>query len=132
MKAGLTTSSYKTLVAHVIEESVFRAEERLRFWKNRLAAVEPCYFPELQETPGTSSLEFDTVPVVLDCSARIRAFCQENETTAFNLIQTAWGLVLRSYAGTETACFGYLVSGRERPIDGIAEAIGPCINMVVC
>lgn len=49
----------------------------------------------------------------------------------FNVLQTAWSLVAHSYADNATVCYGYLVSGRDIPIDRVQDAIGPYINMLV-
>lgn len=49
-----------------------------------------------------------------------------------NLLAVAWGLVLRSYTGTDHVCFGYLTSGRDMPVEGIEETVGPFIGMLVC
>ncbi|KAL2851017.1 hypothetical protein BJY01DRAFT_261231 [Aspergillus pseudoustus] len=45
-----------------------------------------------------------------------------------NLFQAVWGLVLRLFVATDDVCFGYMLSGRESPIDGIHNAVGPFSN----
>jgi len=47
-------------------------------------------------------------------------------------MQAAWALCLRKYTNWDEVCFGYLVSGRDLPIDGIQGTVGPFINMLVC
>ncbi|KAM0341200.1 hypothetical protein ACHAPU_010130 [Fusarium lateritium] len=48
------------------------------------------------------------------------------------LFQMVWALVLRIYAGKSQSVFGYLASGRDAPIDGINDAVGPFVSMLVC
>src|SRR5207244_3727055 len=52
--------------------------------------------------------------------------------TLSNIFQLAWSLVLRAFTGSDDICFGYLTSGRDIPLSGIEDAIGPFINMLVC
>ncbi|PHH92582.1 hypothetical protein CDD83_6744 [Cordyceps sp. RAO-2017] len=65
-------------------------------------------------------------------SSDLTRFCQTNQLTLSNVAQTAWGLVLRAFVGSDDVCFGYLTSGRDIPLRGVGEALGPLINMLVC
>jgi non-ribosomal peptide synthetase component F len=44
----------------------------------------------------------------------------------------AWALVLSRYTGSAAPCFGNLSSGRDAPIDGVNDIIGPLIGMLPC
>lgn len=107
-------------------------EEGLAYWKTYLTEVEPCLFPTAKEG-SVDHGELQSVNVQLSTSAEeLSAFCDQNGVTISNLVQTAWGLVLRSYVGSEQVCFAYAVSGRDIPLDGIQDAVGPFINMLLC
>jgi non-ribosomal peptide synthetase component F len=40
-------------------------------------------------------------------------------------------MVLRSYTNLQDICFGYIASGRDVELDGILDAVGPFINILV-
>ena len=70
------------------------------------ATIQPCKLPILDEylelLPERSSLR-----VNLDPHQRLRAFCEVHGTSEFNVLQVAWGLLLRCYTGNDTICFGH-------------------------
>lgn len=102
------------------------------FWKDRLAHVEPCHFPTTSDNV-TETKQLKAMPVPLDVpDGKIHAFCDSHGFTVSNVLKTVWGLVLHSYTGADQVCFGYLTSGREVPVNGIDEAFGPFVNMLVC
>ncbi|KAI1825838.1 BcNRPS1, nonribosomal peptide synthetase [Xylaria intraflava] len=42
--------------------------------------------------------------------------------------QAAWALVLSLYADSDSVAFGTILSGRDLPVNGVADTIGPLIN----
>jgi amino acid adenylation domain-containing protein/non-ribosomal peptide synthase protein (TIGR01720 family) len=102
------------------------------FWKQRLSGIEPCHIPLLSNgLDQKRELRYVSLDLCLKDNA-LQSFCEKNSVTVANLAQTVWGLVLRSYTGSDQVCFGYLSSGRDIEVDGIDEAVGPFINMLVC
>jgi amino acid adenylation domain-containing protein/non-ribosomal peptide synthase protein (TIGR01720 family) len=103
----------------------------LEFWRERLAGIESCNFP-LRGTADNEPRQLKHIPINLDLpSGALRDYCETNGVTVPNLVQTVWGLVLRSFCNADQVCFGYLSSGRDAPVEGINEAVGPFINMLV-
>jgi amino acid adenylation domain-containing protein/non-ribosomal peptide synthase protein (TIGR01720 family) len=101
------------------------------FWANRLSGISPCHLPTMAEEG--SPRELKSIQVDLSRTRRgIRNFLSKTGTTFPNLVQTAWGLVLRSYTGLDHVCFGYLVSGRDIDIPDADKIVGPLINNLVC
>ncbi|KAF4226747.1 hypothetical protein CNMCM8980_008187 [Aspergillus fumigatiaffinis] len=96
--------------------------------------VEPCLFPTLlDENPGGKERRvLVTSSVDLGSGLPLREFCQRHEVTLPNLFHVAWGIVLRIYTGSDSVCFGSLNSGRDVPVSGINDIVGPFINMLVC
>jgi non-ribosomal peptide synthetase component F len=47
-----------------------------------------------------------------------------------SLLSSAWALVLSSITGEEDVVYGHTVAGRNSDIPGIAEMVGPCLNVV--
>jgi len=103
------------------------------YWTTYLTGLIPCHFPL------STSLELDdrsrrqqSFPVKFPESLDLPTFCEANSTTLANLIRTVWALVLRRYTQADAVCFGYLVYGRDVPIEGPFEIAGPLFNTLVC
>lgn len=50
--------------------------------------------------------------------------------TFSTILKAAWSLVLARYCGKYDIVFGNLISGRNAPIEGIEEIVGPCMNIL--
>ncbi|PYH46508.1 nonribosomal peptide synthase [Aspergillus saccharolyticus JOP 1030-1] len=110
-----------------------KKEESLDFWNTYLKDVQPCQFPILNDgREQVQALESIDVELPGLTKEALSAFSERYGITIANVVQTAWALVLRTYIGTESVCYGYLTSGRDAPLDGIEDAVGPFINMLVC
>ncbi|PYH98073.1 nonribosomal peptide synthase [Aspergillus ellipticus CBS 707.79] len=101
------------------------------FWKNHLADVEPCYFPKLADAEAAPELKYAQVGLESTVSS-LRDFCVSHSITLSNLLQTVWALVCRCYVGRDDVCFGYLASGRDAPIEGLVDMVGPTISVLIC
>lgn len=53
-----------------------------------------------------------------------------NGATFSTILKAAWSLVLARYCSRSDITFGNLISGRNAPIEGIEEMIGPCMNIL--
>ena len=102
----------------------------MNYWKSYLADIEPCYFPALGN--DKDAREVRTLVLQLTKSSILPAFCAKHGLTTSNVLQFVWALVLRCYTNSNDICFGYLVSGRDAPIQGIQDAVGAFINILVC
>lgn len=106
----------------------------VKYWKERLTGVEPCVLPSLgpeASRPG-SVKNGRYVAVEIETGSSLSRLCGEHGVTLSNIFQLAWALVLRAYTGSDTICFGFLTSGREVPLSGIEDAVGPFISMLIC
>jgi len=108
-------------------------EASIEYWKNYLLDAESCTFPILNDG---IAVEKELRSLRLDFSSaefsELKNFCDQNGVTISNALHTAWGLTLRCYTDANDICFGYLTSGRDAPVAGIEDAVGPFINMLVC
>ncbi|PGH20058.1 hypothetical protein AJ80_03708 [Polytolypa hystricis UAMH7299] len=121
---------YKDYIAYLQERS---PEESLNYWTGYLYGVQPCHFPRLRDDNETKEADASqSVTLTIDPEGQLQKFCREKEIAIGNLFQAAWGLVLRTYTGSDDVCFGYMAAGRDIAIDGLYDAIGPYINMLVC
>ena len=107
-------------------------EKGIKYWKDYLSGIEPCTLPVLADSPKPAKKENGTYVLNLNNGAELQQFCRKQGLTQANVMQLVWGLVLRAYTGSNEVCFGYVASGRNVPVDGISEAVGAFINMLIC
>ena len=119
---------YSDYIAHLQSQPL---EASIEYWKSYLGDVEPCHFPILNDG-ATVKRELQSVQIRFSELAALQQYCDSHNVTLSNAIHTAWALVLRSYTGSDKVSFGYLTSGRDAPINGAEDAVGPFINMLVC
>ena len=103
--------------------------EKLAYWAQFLQDVQPCEFPT-NESPATTDT-YGLIALSTSTTSEIDAFCRGREITRSIFLQIAWALVLSRYTGMSQVCFGYLASGRDAPIDGIEQMVGPLISMLI-
>jgi hypothetical protein len=103
-----------------------------QFWKTYLGGAEPCLFPTLKMAAPSQARQLEYLEFSYPNPSKLHSICANAETTTASVYKLVWALLLRAYTGNNSPCFGYLASGRELPIEGIAEAVGPFINMLVC
>ena len=123
-----TVPVYSEYISHMQYAST---EQDIDYWKSYLRAVEPCYFPSLNDG-FKDERQLKALRQNLTLGSELQSFCTKNGLTTSNVLQLVWALVLRSYTGLEDVCFGYLIAGRDLPVRGIQDAIGVFINMLTC
>ena len=106
------------------------AEESSAFWRKYLESAETCHLPVLSGSKIESKL--CTLALDLENTSGLREFCTQNGVTLSTTLQLVWSLVLRTFTGSNHVCFGYLSSGRDVPVDGIEDAVGLFISMLIC
>jgi amino acid adenylation domain-containing protein/non-ribosomal peptide synthase protein (TIGR01720 family) len=107
-------------------------EEKINFWKHKLAGIEPIYFPRLTSSPVQGPAFTISTEISGNLFDQIQNFCEIQSITPASIYQTAWALTLAAYTGTDSVCFGYLASGRDLPIPGLEQSIGAYTNMMIC
>lgn len=117
---------YKDFIKYIERQSPVAAHE---FWMRHLVDVQPCLFPS---APTDKEEHPFNVAVPNIEMVDVHTFCTGWEVTPAVVIQTAWALVLRQHTGSTTPCFGNLMSGRDVPVEGINDMIGPIIGLVPC
>jgi amino acid adenylation domain-containing protein len=106
------------------------SEAGINYWCSYLDSAQPCRLPVFSKQ--SSDLPINKSLTVHVEAERLYEASERYGVTVANIFQAAWGLVLRTYTGADQICFGYLVSGRDLPIEGIESAVGAFINMIVC
>ena len=123
-------STYKDFIRHL---HTSRPSSTTNHWRGYLKNVVPCHLHcDVAKSDGSlfdlSSTEVDLEGV----REKLQPFCNENGVTMSTLFQSVWALVLRLYTCKDSVCFGYLVSGRDIPLKGIEQSIGPFFNLLCC
>ncbi|KAF7715229.1 Nonribosomal peptide synthase (NRPS) [Penicillium ucsense] len=106
------------------------AETSMNYWAEYLNGMQPTIVPmyPMENRKKRSR----SVPVPFTDTAALIEFSETHGVTLANVLQTAWALVLRTYTDTNDVCFGYIAAGRDVPVEGIDQAVGAFINMLVC
>ncbi|KAF4537164.1 AMP-dependent synthetase/ligase [Lasiodiplodia theobromae] len=92
------------------------------FWKSTLAGVSADIFPKLPTafyTPKADGLLHHTVEGT-----------NASNVTAANVVRAAWAFVISRYTENSDVVIGSTVTGRNAPIEGIQEMIGPAFATV--
>ncbi|KAK1139551.1 Nonribosomal Peptide Synthase (NRPS) [Aspergillus melleus] len=108
-------------------------DQSAKFWASYLEDIRPCVLPQLDYwSPAVEyKRELKTVEFEMALVEDLERFCAQEGVTISNVFQLAWALVLRCYAETDDVCFGYLAAGRDIPVEGVEDAVGPYINMMI-
>ncbi|KAL2788506.1 hypothetical protein BJX66DRAFT_340179 [Aspergillus keveii] len=119
--------SYGTYVSFIQQTP---ADESLSYWAKRLANAEPTYLPS---SSGSKSEKptLSTVSSEIEDIQPLQNFRHTQGVTLANIAQLAWAVVLSRYVDSQDITFGYLSNGRDAPIAGIHEMVGPMINLMV-
>ena len=119
---------YRNYISHLRDRS---HEQDIAYWRHYLEDVEPCSLPALVDGLKHDH-KLQTLDLNLSNLTQLKTFCAHNSVTLSNVLQLVWSLVLRAYTGSDRICFGYLSSGRDVPVEGIQDAVGLFISMLVC
>ncbi|TDZ20817.1 Apicidin F synthase [Colletotrichum orbiculare MAFF 240422] len=107
-------------------------ERSISYWRGYLADAEPCIFPSLLDTKQDEGQQ-KVAPISLDMdNAAMQAKISELGVTFPALVQLVWSLVLRCYTSGNQTVTGYLAAGRDAPLPGIQDAVGPFLSMLLC
>lgn len=120
---------YSAYIAHIQKTSL---DASLRFWSAQLEGATACRLPRLTDgLAPTDQSEIRHLHTDVDSGTRLKALAKELNISMASIFQLAWALVLRSYTNLQDICFGYVSSGRDVELDGIVDAVGPFINILV-
>ncbi|GIZ41844.1 hypothetical protein CKM354_000513300 [Cercospora kikuchii] len=108
-----------------------KTDNRIQYWSSYLADVQPCHFPTEIADGSLENAKTQTMEVLHDGDTAIYDFCRAKGVTRAAFIQLVWALVLTYYTRSDEACFGFLASGRDMPVDHVDQAVGPLINMLI-
>lgn len=122
---------YGKYVSFLQDQDIGRS---IDYWTEYLQGAIPCILPSLDyQSPDVKQhRELKTFDFEIDNMGGLQQFCSQQNITISNLFQLAWGLTLRCFSETDDVSFGYLAAGRDIDLDGMEDAVGPYINMLIC
>ena len=107
-------------------------EAGLAYWEELLSDYEEKaeIKPMKQPIPSEVQMERFRKSISQEVSEKLNKLANEYKITLSNILETAWGIVLQRYNGTDDVVFGKVVSGRSANIKGIEEIVGLFINTI--
>ncbi|MFC0210898.1 non-ribosomal peptide synthase/polyketide synthase [Paenibacillus chartarius] len=103
------------------------------YWSAYLAGYEhEAVLPQAKTRDSAEPYMLEKVDGFFDekLTRAIHHVAKSHQVTVNTLMQTAWGILLQKYNGTQDAVFGSVVSGRPAEIPGIETMIGLFINTI--
>ncbi|KAL4863703.1 hypothetical protein BDV12DRAFT_201835 [Aspergillus spectabilis] len=125
--------SYRDYVEYVHTQAA--SSKSHQYWQSHLQGALPCLLPSVQDHDSNdlpqSASTIRSFTMELGPTEALDTFCETHELALTVLFHVAWALVIKQYTAFEDVCFGYIVSGRHAPVQGIDDMVGPLINMLV-
>ncbi|KAK3987251.1 non-ribosomal peptide synthetase [Cladorrhinum sp. PSN332] len=103
------------------------------FWKQSLDGIDPCLLPAETSLLPSKALGKVDVPVEKVNYIKLQNAARKIGVSLFTMLQVTWALTLREYinADREECAFGVVTAGRDLPVKGIQDMVGPLVNILV-
>ncbi|KAJ5198317.1 non-ribosomal peptide synthetase [Penicillium cinerascens] len=98
-----------------------------------LEGIQPCKFPisSLHSGPAQPVKFSEVCHTTPAFQVDLPEFCKSTGIMFSSIMHVAWAMVLSYYTGMSDVCFGYDVSGRDAPIEGVDRLVGPLANLLI-
>lgn len=113
--------SFNRFVKHVTEIDPIQSKD---FWSSYLQNTNTTPFPQPSQAVGTTRIH-DTLTSKLS----LQRAAASNITIA-TIVRAAWGAVVARYSDSDDVVFGSTLTGRNAPVTGISDIVGPTIATV--
>ncbi|KAK5045137.1 hypothetical protein LTR84_009470 [Exophiala bonariae] len=104
--------------------------EQDRFWQTQLQQFSPCRMGDILR-PQDKKIRRGISAVQHTATMSLENFkdgTRKLSTTSLCVLQTAWSRLLFCVFQRRDVCFGTVLSGRNLPIEGVENIVGPCFN----
>ncbi|KAJ3515792.1 hypothetical protein NM208_g14926 [Fusarium decemcellulare] len=93
------------------------------FWRQQFPTIIKSYpqLPSAEYLPRPRRSKTCTIPFSRNAGS---------EVTVATIVQAAWAVLMSKYSDSQDVVFGLMLSGRDAPVDGIADIVGPTIATV--
>ena len=115
-------SSFNGFIKHLTDMDI---NERDEYWRLQLRGANQPGFPIIQESSDLHRAEKSMIRKMALPIAK-----NGSNITIPTVIRTAWATVIANYTETEDVVFGAVLTGRNAPVPGMAQIIGPTITTV--
>ncbi|TEA18778.1 Nonribosomal peptide synthetase 8 [Colletotrichum sidae] len=119
---------YANYIKYTSEQDM---KEINRYWTHYLDGAVACHFPKLSQSKLSpdARVEFARTTSVSE-KVPLEAASRKLDVTLPTILQAAWAVVLSTYLNSDDVVFGLLCHGRDAPIAGAQEIIGPMASIV--
>ena len=102
------------------------------YWDNLLSENVPSHIYGKEKTEITDNGKIITFRRALgtDSSESLEAFAKDNRVSANTVFESALGIALQKFSGSDDVVFDKIISGRGIPLKGIESTVGLFINTV--
>lgn len=125
--SGGTAPSFQKLISHMQYQSFEAAKS---YWTQHLLGIQSCLIP-LDGSGIKCERQQRFIRLNLPAMQILQESCKQISITLPNLIHAVWSIALHVVTKSSHIAFGYLVSGRDVPLDVIEDAVGPNFNLLV-
>ncbi|KAF5249173.1 hypothetical protein FOXYS1_15050 [Fusarium oxysporum] len=106
--------------------------ETLTFWTPFLHGVEPCQISVSKLCQNGPELDIhNTISIPFESMTGVTEQCKQVGLTLSTFVHLAWALVLSYVTVMDETFFGYIISGRDVPVEGIGRIFGPMANILI-
>ncbi|KAJ4297840.1 hypothetical protein N0V90_005736 [Kalmusia sp. IMI 367209] len=112
---------FNRFVKHVVGTDVTKSKD---FWSSYLRNANTTLFPQPSLTNGKHRTDG-----TLSSQLNLKRATASNITIA-TIVRAAWGAVIARYSNADDVVFGSTLTGRNAPVSGISEMVGPTIATV--
>ena len=116
-------ATYSQFIKYLSTNDVRSSE---RYWQEKFNGLQALQFPRQSTEVTNQSGSTGTLKYSVDLPSRPTG----TGITLPSMIRAAWALVLSAHTGSEDVIFGETMTGRDVPIDGITEMLGPTLTTV--
>ncbi|KAK9764363.1 hypothetical protein K7432_008189 [Basidiobolus ranarum] len=100
----------------------------VEYWKNKLDGVSGDLIPRQLPTEYVTSEYSSGIKLTLTCD--ITGFCKTEDLMKAVFFKAVWVITMGLYAQENDIFFGDVIIGRNMPLEGIAEMVGMCFNVL--
>ncbi|KAF4785767.1 peptide synthetase [Colletotrichum scovillei] len=119
---------YSNYIDYVEKQDAY---EIAQYWCRYLDGAPSCLLPVLRQhrPPSVQTLEFTRTSSTFPKS-ELSSACRKWDLTIPIIFQAAWSMILSTYLHSDDVVFGLLGHGRDIPIPGASEIVGPMANVI--
>jgi amino acid adenylation domain-containing protein/non-ribosomal peptide synthase protein (TIGR01720 family) len=116
-------SSYASFIKYLTEMDMPASDD---FWRTRLANASPLQFPQTIARADEQTRSNQMLSHSISISADVAGL----DVTVPTIIRAAWSMIIATYSGSNDVVFGETLAGRDIPVTGITDIIGPIFTTV--